>query len=142
MSPSALDDEVDIRRISQWALYSQRVLTITSRLDVMNRLGRAMADPTRSRILMTLLEGPSYPAVLAQELELTRSNVSNHLTCLRDCGIVVAEPEGRQTRYEIADPHLTVALNALVNITLAIDADAPCINPACSIPGCETGVGA
>ena len=108
----------------------------------MNRLGRAMADPTRSRILMTLLEGPSYPAVLAQELELTRSNVSNHLTCLRDCGIVVAEPEGRQTRYEIADPHLTVALNALVNVTLAIDADAPCIDPACSIPGCETGVGA
>ncbi len=38
------------------------------RLDVMNRLGRAMADPTRSRILMTLLEGPSYPAVLARDL--------------------------------------------------------------------------
>lgn len=118
------------------------MLTITSRLDVMNRLGRAMADPTRSRILMTLLEGPNYPAVLAQELELTRSNVSNHLTCLRDCGIVVAEPEGRQTRYEIADPHLTGALNALVNVTLAIDESAPCIDPACSIPGCEMGDGA
>ena len=36
------------------------MLTIASRLDVMNRLGRAMADPTRSRILMTLLDGPSY----------------------------------------------------------------------------------
>ena len=108
----------------------------------MNRLGRAMADPTRSRILMTLLEGPSYPAVLAQELELTRSNVSNHLTCLRDCGIVVAEPEGRQTRYEIADPHLTGALNSLVNVTLAVDESAPCIDPACSIPGCEMGGGA
>ncbi|HJD90686.1 MAG TPA: transcriptional regulator, partial [Corynebacterium urealyticum] len=29
------------------------MLTIASRLDVMNRLGRAMADPTRSRILIT-----------------------------------------------------------------------------------------
>ena len=47
------------------------MLTIASRLDVMNRLGRAMADPTRSRILMTLLDGPSYPAVLSRELELT-----------------------------------------------------------------------
>ena len=37
----------------------------------MNRLGRAMADPTRSRILMTLLVGPSYPAVLSRELELS-----------------------------------------------------------------------
>ena len=52
----------------QQVLYAQRMLTSASRLDVMNRLGRAMADPTRSRILMTLLEGPSYPAVLARDL--------------------------------------------------------------------------
>ncbi|RLP68523.1 ArsR family transcriptional regulator [Mycetocola manganoxydans] len=112
------------------------MLTIASRVDVMNRLGRAMADPTRSRILMMLLDAPSYPAVLSRELELTRSNVSNHLSCLRDCGIVVAEPEGRQTRYEIADPHLTAALNMLVEITLAVDENAACIDPACAVPGC------
>jgi DNA-binding transcriptional ArsR family regulator len=112
------------------------VLTIATRLDVMNRLGRAMADPTRSRILMTLLDGPGYPAVLARDLELTRSNVSNHLACLRDCGIVVAEPEGRQTRYEIADPHLTRALTSLLEITLAVDENAPCLDPTCPIDGC------
>ncbi|HEY4577709.1 MAG TPA: transcriptional regulator, partial [Yaniella sp.] len=49
------------------------MLTNDARIDVMNRLGRAMADPTRSRILLTLLGGPEYPAVLAQNLELTRS---------------------------------------------------------------------
>ena len=125
--------------IGQLALYSQPVLTIATRLDVMNRLGRAMADPTRSRILVTLLDGPGYPAVLARELELTRSNVSNHLACLRDCGIVVAEPEGRQTRYEIADPHLARALTALLEVTLAVDESAPCIDPACTLPGCCDG---
>ena len=117
------------------------MLTIASRLDVMNRLGRAMADPTRSRILMTLLKGPSYPAVLSRGLELTRSNVSNHLTCLRDCGIVVAEPEGRQTRYEIADPHLAAALISLVDVTLAVDENAPCVDSSCTVPGC-CGAGA
>jgi len=121
--------------VQHW-VYSQRVLTIASRLDVMNRLGRAMADPTRSRILLTLLSGPNYPAVLARALDLTRSNVSNHLTCLRDCGIVIAEPEGRQTRYEIADPHLARALTSLVEVTLAVDESAPCIDPACSVPDC------
>ena len=119
----------------------QCMLTIASRLDVMNRLGRAMADPTRSRILMTLLDGPSYPAVLSRELELTRSNVSNHLTCLRDCGVVVAEPEGRQTRYEIADPHLAAALVSLVDVTLAVDEHAPCVDSACTVPCC-CGTGA
>lgn len=85
---------------------------------------------------MTLLEGSAYPAELARDLDLTRPNVSNHLTCLRDCGIVVAEPEGRQMRYEISDPHLAVALTALVDVTLAVDENVPCINAACSVQGC------
>ena len=127
--------------IGHQLLYSHGVLTIASRLDVMNRLGRAMADPTRSRILMALLDGPSYPAVLSRSLELSRSNVSNHLTCLRDCGIVVAEPEGRQTRYEIADPHLAAALKSLVDVTLAVDENAPCLDASCTVPGC-CGIGA
>ncbi len=55
------------------------MLTIATRLDVMNRLGRAMADPTRSRILLSLLEGPGYPAELAQALSavLTRMAVEH-----------------------------------------------------------------
>jgi len=97
------------------------MLTLGTRLDVMTRLGRAMADPTRSRILMTLLERPAYPAALAQELGLSRQNVSNHLACLRDCGLVVAEPEGRQSRYEISDPLLAHALSDLMNVVLTID---------------------
>lgn len=102
-----------------------------------------MADPTRSRILMTLLERPAYPAELARDLGLTRSNVSNHLACLRDYGIAVAVAEGRQTRYEIADARLARALTALVEVTLAVDESAPCLDPACSVPGCcEKGVGA
>lgn len=112
------------------------MLTIETRLDVMNRLGRAMADPTRSRILLALLEEPRFPADLARTLELTRSNVSNHLACLRDCGIVVGEPRGRQTRYSISDPHLTAALTALLDVTLAVDRDAPCLDAGCGVPGC------
>lgn len=113
------------------------MLTIASRLDALNRLGRALADPTRSRIIQTLLDGPAYPADLARDLDLTRSNVSNHLGCLRDCGIVVAEPEGRRTRYEIANPHLTQALTGLIEVTLAVNESAPCIDPGCSVPGCD-----
>ncbi|MCZ4657415.1 metalloregulator ArsR/SmtB family transcription factor [Dietzia kunjamensis] len=113
------------------------MLTFVSRVDVMNRLGRAMADPTRSRILLTLLEHPAYPAGLARDLELTRSNVSNHLACLRDCGIVVAVPEGRQTRYEIADPHLAWSLSSLVEVTLAVNENALCLEPDCSVLGCQ-----
>ena len=102
----------------------------------MNRLGRAMADATRSRILLSLLAGPGYPAQLARDLGLSRTNVSNHLACLRGCGIVVAAPEGRRTRYEIADPHLTRALRALVDAVLAVDDGAPCEDADCDVPMC------
>ena len=102
----------------------------------MNRLGRAMADPTRSRILMTLLERPAYPAELARDLGLTRSNVSNHLACLRDCGIVAVEHQGRRTRYAIVDAHLARALSSLLEVTLAVDASAPCLDPGCPVPRC------
>lgn len=118
-------------------LYGQLMLTTTSQLDAMNRLGRAMADPTRSRILLELLEGPGYPGALARNLELTRTNVSNHLTCLRGCGLVVAEPEGRRTRYEIADPHITVALKALLEVTLAVEEGTPCLAEECRVQGCN-----
>jgi DNA-binding transcriptional ArsR family regulator len=95
-----------------------------------------MADPTRSRILLELLGGPGYPARLSESLGLTRTNVSNHLACLRGCGIVVATPEGRQTRYEIADPHLTRAMSLLVETVLAYDDGAPCGDDHCDVPLC------
>jgi DNA-binding transcriptional ArsR family regulator len=112
------------------------MLTTAPRLDVMNRLGRALADPTRSRILLRLLEEPGYPARLAEELQLTRTNVSNHLACLRGCGIVVAVPEGRRTRYEIADGHLTAALESLVDVVLAVDDGTGCSDEDCDVPLC------
>ncbi|MBX3099457.1 MAG: winged helix-turn-helix transcriptional regulator [Salinibacterium sp.] len=112
------------------------MLTIATRLEVMNRLGRAMADATRSRILLSLLDHPGYPAQLAQDLGLTRTNVSNHLACLRGCGLIIAEPEGRRTRYEIADPHLAQALGGLVNIVLAVDEGLPCGDASCEVSGC------
>ena len=50
--------------------------------------------------------------------------------------VVVAEPESRQMRYEIADPHLGHALGELVGVVLAIDESAPCQVDACPVPGC------
>jgi DNA-binding transcriptional ArsR family regulator len=87
-----------------------------------------MADPTRCRILVALLDGVSYPGQLATQLGLTRSNVSNHLSCLRGCGLAVATYEGRQVRYTLADPHLARALGELVQVVLAVDTVQPCVD--------------
>ncbi|WP_204300027.1 ArsR/SmtB family transcription factor [Actinoplanes campanulatus] len=89
--------------------------------SVLARFGHALSDPTRARLLLALREGPGYPAELADLLGCTRQKLSNHLTCLRGCGLVVAVPEGRRVRYELADQRLAHALGDLLGLVLAVD---------------------
>ncbi|MDQ4138200.1 MAG: metalloregulator ArsR/SmtB family transcription factor [Actinomycetota bacterium] len=96
----------------------------TVSLGALARFGHALSDPTRARTLMALLESPSYPADLATELNVTRQSMSNHLACLRGCGLVVAVPEGRRTRYELADTRLGHALADLHDVVLVTDPEA------------------
>jgi DNA-binding transcriptional ArsR family regulator len=80
-----------------------------------------MADGVRRRILLLLLDGPSYPAELASVLGESRANVSNHLACLRGCGLVRSTREGRQIRYDLADRKLGRALHLLSEVDLVVD---------------------
>src|SRR5687768_16973647 len=94
--------------------------------QVLARFGHALSEPLRARLLLALRDGPGYPAELADLLGTSRQNLSNHLACLRGCGLVVAVPEGRRTRYELADGRLAHALGDLVQLATAIDPDAVC----------------
>ena len=94
---------------------------LEDRVDAVRRVGRALADPTRGRILLELSEGPRYPSDLADYLGATRANISNHLSCLLGCGLVTKVAEGRQVRYELAHPGLAHALNDLLGVVLAVD---------------------
>lgn len=87
-------------------------------LDVLARVGRALADPIRRRILVELLDAPGYPADLADTIGTSRANLSNHLTCLRQCGLVTATADGRRVRYELTDSHLADALRVLATLDL------------------------
>ena len=89
------------------------------RLEVLTRVGRALVDPTRCRILLALVAEPGYPAQLAASLGLSRATVSNHLSCLRGCGLVTATRRGRQVRYALSDPTLAHALSDLASLVPA-----------------------
>ncbi|GLZ15541.1 transcriptional regulator [Actinomadura sp. NBRC 104425] len=95
-------------------------------LDALARFGRALADPIRCRILLALRDAPAHPADLAEALGISRTRLSNHLACLRDCGLVVAVPEGRRIRYELADARLGHALDDLLDAVLTVAADRTC----------------
>lgn len=100
--------------------------TATAYAQVLARFGHALSDPTRARLLLALRDGSAYPADLADQLGVSRTNLSNHLSCLRGCGLVVAVPEGRRSRYELTDRRLAHALQDLLELALAVDPDAAC----------------
>ena len=87
-------------------------------LGTLGRVGVALADPTRRRILVQLIDGSGYPAEMADEFGTTRANLSNHLACLRACGLVTATAEGRRVRYQIADARLAEGLRILASLEL------------------------
>ncbi len=101
--------------------------------DALARFGHALSDTTRTRVLLELREGPAYPADLADKLGVSRQILSNHLACLRGCGLVVAVPEGRRARYELADARIGVALGDLLGLVLAVD---PACCPAADTDAC------
>ncbi|MFP8905128.1 ArsR/SmtB family transcription factor [Streptomyces atacamensis] len=102
------------------------MLTIASDIEVLARFGRALADPIRCRLLLALRQAPAYPSDLADSLEISRTRLSNHLACLRDCGLVVTVPDGRRTRYELADERLGHALDDLRTAVVAVESDRTC----------------
>lgn len=85
------------------------------------RFGHALSDPTRVQILTLLSEKPYYPADMAETLEVTRQSISNHLACLRGCGLVVTTADGRRSQYELADERIKHALKDLQAVVLHID---------------------
>jgi DNA-binding transcriptional ArsR family regulator len=82
------------------------------------KLFRGFADPTRLAILGTLRDGPRAVGEIVEATELGQSNVSNHLACLRDCGLVVSERRGRRVVYRMSDARVNDLL-ALADELLA-----------------------
>lgn len=95
----------------------------TTSTDALTRFGQALSDPTRTRVLLALRDGPGYPTDLAGLAGVSRQTMSNHLACLRGCGLVVAIPEGRRTRYELTDRRIGHALDDLLGIVVVVDPD-------------------
>ncbi|MDF1479730.1 metalloregulator ArsR/SmtB family transcription factor [Leifsonia sp. H3M29-4] len=75
-------------------------------------LFHSLADPTRLRIVQRLMGGEGRVRDLVDELGLAQSTISEHVACLRDCGLVEGRVEGRQVFYSLTRPELNDILEA------------------------------
>ncbi len=61
-----------------------------------DRVWKALADPTRRRLLDGLREGPRTTGNLASGFEMSRFGVMKHLRVLHEAGLILIESRGRE----------------------------------------------
>jgi DNA-binding transcriptional ArsR family regulator len=79
-----------------------RVVTMMGVQDhALDRVLRALADPTRRRLWLELARAPGATTgeLAAAEARLTRWAVMKHLAVLRDAALVETLPDGRRRRH-------------------------------------------
>lgn len=102
---------------------------LQTKRELSAKLFRGLADSSRLALLDALRDGERCVSELVVATGLTQSNVSGHLTCLKDCGLVVSRQDGRFVYYRLADPEVAAVLRA-ADVVLSRHADriAACIN--------------
>ncbi len=81
-------------------------------LTIRAKFFRGLADPSRLAILEALRDGEQTVGELVAATGLTQSNTSNHLACLRDCGLVASRQEWRSVYYRLAHEAVAQLLRA------------------------------
>ena len=82
--------------------------------DRATELLRALAEPRRREILRLVSERELPAGAIAQEFDVTRTAVSQHLTVLRDAGLITERREGTKRLYS-AEPRSMREVRAVLD---------------------------
>ena len=75
-----------------------------------SELLKAIAHPTRLQIVAELLKGTKCVSDIQEILPASQANISQHLTVLRNAGLVSFAQEGSQRCYFVSRPKLVSAI--------------------------------
>ena len=87
------------------------------------KLFRGFGESSRLLIIECLRDGPKSVGEIVAASGLTQPNVSNHLACLRECGLLSAEQNGKYVYYKIGDERVSIILEHAEALLSDCDAD-------------------
>ena len=80
---------------------------------------KTIASPRRLEMIHLLGEmGPMEVRRLAEHFGMTQPAISQHLAALRSAGLVEALRDGREVRYQLADPEIVAACDLMRQVLL------------------------
>ena len=77
---------------------------------------KLLSNPTRLLILCNLIESERCVGDLEKDLNSSQSALSQHLSKMRDKGIVKSEKQGQHVFYSISDSDVEVIINVLYKL--------------------------
>lgn len=89
------------RPVIQYPAATVPALTSPATLDALQQRLHALDHPVRLRIARSLIRGPRTTTELADDWELTKPEISRHLTILRDAGLITPNRDGRYVRHQL-----------------------------------------
>jgi ArsR family transcriptional regulator, repressor of sdpIR and other operons len=82
-----------------------------------NRVFKALADPTRRKVLQLLREGAMTAGDLSDRFPVSKPTMSAHFSVLREAGLIEAEKSGRVILYRLK---MSVLEDALLGFAKAL----------------------
>ncbi len=90
----------------------------------MNRVFKALSDPTRRRVLQLLRGGPMSAGELAEHFDVSKATMSAHFAVLVEADLLASEKRGRTILYQLQISVLEDALLAFAS-TVGLQSPAP-----------------
>lgn len=97
-------------------------------LDVLAKFIRGFADKTRLQILNSLIREEKTVSQLIEQTGASQSRISQHLACLRDCGIVESRQEGKYVYYSVQNEDIISLLHMFDTALKPVESLISCCN--------------
>ena len=100
-------------------------------LDIKAKFIRGFSDKTRLQILECIKDDERTVSQIVEQLQGNQSNISQHLSCLKGCGIIARRQEGKNVYYGLSNEKVREMLMMFDSVLSLVHE---------SVAKCETGL--
>ncbi|MGK4115359.1 metalloregulator ArsR/SmtB family transcription factor [Lysinibacillus capsici] len=95
-------------------------------IDLKIKLIHGFSNKVRLQILECIKETEKTVSQIVEELKGNQSNISQHLACLRGCGIIVGRNEGKYCYYSLRNERIRELLEMFDTVLEDVHSDVAC----------------
>ncbi|WP_311289372.1 metalloregulator ArsR/SmtB family transcription factor [Paenibacillus glycanilyticus] len=91
--------------------------------EVKAKFIRGFSDKTRLQILECIKNKEKTVSQIVDELNGNQSNISQHLACLKGCGIIVSRQEGKYIFYSLRNAEIVQLMNIMEAVFVQVEGE-------------------